>query len=122
MLVHTLRINGWHPHRLNELLTGHWAARYRRKQEDHAIVALEALAQQIPQAEGKRRISIELILGPRQRGGDPDAYWKSCLDALVGCGLLCDDSRRYVELGPVTFARGPRRATVITLEDLEDQV
>jgi hypothetical protein len=59
-----------------------------------------------------------LTLGPRQRGGDPDAYFKSVLDALVRAGLLIDDNRQGAELGDVTFARGLARRTEIVLEDV----
>ena len=63
-------------------------------------------------------MSLEITLAPRQRAGDPDAYWKSLLDALVRARLLVDDRRQYVELGAVTFARGKAKRTVVTLEDL----
>jgi hypothetical protein len=56
------------------------------------------------------------LLGPRQRGADPDAYWKSLLDALVHAGLLVDDSPKWCELGPVRFERECRRKPAIQLE------
>jgi Holliday junction resolvase RusA-like endonuclease len=63
-------------------------------------------------------VSLRITLARGQRGPDPDAWWKSALDALVHAGLLTDDNRQGVELGPVEYDRGPHRKTVITLEDI----
>jgi len=117
--THTLTVDGWHPARLNQLLA-HWAVRARLKRADREMVALHARLAGVPPATGKRRVSLVLTLGPRQRGGDPDAYWKSVLDALVHAGLLLDDNRQGVELGRVAFRRGEIKATRIVLEDVED--
>jgi hypothetical protein len=62
-----------------------------------------------------------LTLAPRQRACDPDAFWKSTLDALVHAGLLVDDNRQGCELGEVRFDRGTARRTVIVLADLEEK-
>jgi hypothetical protein len=116
---HVLVIPGWHPARLNDLMGGgHWARRHRLKKADRQLVAAYTKAAGVPQATGRRRVSLELTLAPRQRAADPDAYWKSALDALVACGLLVDDSRQQLQLGTVTFRRGPARQTRIVLEDL----
>lgn len=115
--MHRLTVVGWHPARLNQLLAGHWSRGHRFKKADRQIVALAARCQKIPPALGKRRVSLVIVLGPRQRAGDPDAYWKSLLDALTHSGLLVDDNRQGVELGPVEFRRGRERATEILLED-----
>jgi Holliday junction resolvase RusA-like endonuclease len=72
----------------------------------------------VPPAAGKRRVSLTLTLAPRQRGADPDAYRKSLLDALTHAGMLLDDNRQGVELGPVQFIRGEHKATAILLEDV----
>ncbi|HKI30283.1 MAG TPA: hypothetical protein VKA46_00225 [Gemmataceae bacterium] len=118
MATHVLTIPDWHPARLNQLLTQHWRPRYRLKRADAALVATYAHLTGIPPATGRRRVLLRITLGPRQRAGDPDAYWKSLLDALKAARLLVDDNRQGVELGPVTFDRGPARATAITLENL----
>jgi hypothetical protein len=118
--THTLKIDGWHPAKINDLYRGHWAIRARLKRTDRELLAAYAKLAGIPQAEGKRRVSLVLTLAPGQRGGDPDAYWKSTLDALVHAGLLLDDNRQGVELGTVTFRRGPARQTTILLEDLAE--
>ncbi len=114
----TITIPDWHPAKLNELL-GDWRKRERLKKGDRFLVAYYCREQNLPVALGRRRVSLLLTLKPRQRGGDPDAYWKSLLDALVICGCLRDDSRHGVELGEVRFERGPAASTTITLEDLD---
>lgn len=119
MATYRVEIPGWHPARLNQLLDRCWQRAYRRKKADLKVVAAYVrVVQRVPKAAGKRRVSLTIRLGPRQRAGDPDAYWKSLLDALVGCGLLVDDSRQWVELAPVSFERGERAATVLVIEDL----
>lgn len=117
MSTHTLIVDGWQPARLNDLL-GHWSRRARLKRADRDVIAAYARLAGVPSARGRRRVSLLITLAPRQRAPDPDSLWKSTLDALVRCGLLLDDDRFGVELGPVTFDRGPARQTAITLEDV----
>lgn len=118
MTVHRIVIPGWHPARLNQWDGRHWSVRSRLKKADRELVGVYAKLARIPLAMGKRRVSLRITLGPRQRAGDPDAFWKSTLDALVHAGLLVDDNRQNVELGRVDFDRGPARATAIALEDI----
>ncbi|HYT93653.1 MAG TPA: hypothetical protein VEL76_33350 [Gemmataceae bacterium] len=113
----TLTIPDWNPTPLNKLL-GHWARRHRLKRGDADLVMFYSRLQGIPAATGRRRVSLRVTLGPRQRAPDPDALWKSTLDALVRTGLLLNDDRFDVELGSVEFERGPARATAILLEDM----
>lgn len=119
MATHTLTIPNWHPARLNELLNCHWAERNRRKKQDKAMVACYKFLANVPEAEGRRRVSLKLTLGKGQRRPDKDAWWKSTLDALVACGLLVDDSPDWCEPGAVEYARGATKGTVIVLEDLQ---
>jgi len=114
----TLTIDGWRPARLNQYVGRHWSVGHRMKRTDNRTLWIATQAQQTPKAAGKRRISIHVVLSGRQKESDPDSMWKSLLDACVKCGLLVDDSPRYCELGPVTFARGKQTRTEITLEDL----
>jgi hypothetical protein len=114
---HVLTIPGWLPTRLNQLL-GNWRKAARLKRGDRELVTYYARQAGIPPATGPRRVALRLTLAPRQRAADPDAFWKSSLDALVHAGLLLDDNRQGVELGSVTFTRGPARATTIVLENL----
>lgn len=114
-----VRIDGWQPATLNRLLNSHWTTRSRMKKHDAEIIAASVLGADVPKAETKRRVGLEIILGPRQRGADSDAYWKSVLDALVKCGALHDDSKEWCELGEVKYTRGVRPGTVIVLENCE---
>ena len=118
MTVYTLSIPCWHPARFNQM-TGHWANAYRRKNVDKQMIA--AYAACLPKAQGKRRVSLHIILDKGQRGGDPDAYTKSLNDALVCAKLLVNDNRQYVENAPTTYSRNPHGwGTRITLEEIED--
>jgi hypothetical protein len=117
--THRLVIDNWHPATLNQLLAGRWHA-YKLKKADKKLLGFCLLESPIPKARGKRRVSLEITLAPRQRAADPDAYWKSLLDALKSHGLVRDDSRTWCELGGVTFARGERKSTTIVLEDVSD--
>lgn len=90
----------------------------RLKRADRNLVAGYARMAGIPWAMRRRQVDLMITLGPRQRGADPDAYWKSLNDALVKAHMLVDDSRQWVRLGPVEFERGPERSTMITLRDL----
>lgn len=104
--------------RLNELL-GHWRKSARIKKRDRDTVAIACRSAYLPLALGKRRVSLEVVLGPRQRGADPDAWQKSLADAMVACGALVDDNRQGVEWAPVTYSRGPQRGMILTLEDVD---
>jgi hypothetical protein len=65
-------------------------------------------------------VSLVITLTARQRPADPDAFWKSLLDALVHAGLLADDDAAHVQLGGVIFRRGePPGGTEIVLEDVD---
>lgn len=119
MATHTIVIPQWHPPRLNQWDGRHWAVRARLKGVCRNLVGYYVAALRVPPARGKRRVSLEIGLKKGQRAGDPDAYWKATLDALVASRSLLDDNRQGVELAPVGFARrdGWWGAT-ITLEDL----
>ncbi len=112
-----LTIPGYQPVPLNALIGHNPYTIHRRKQEDKKKIAAESALAGIPKAWCRRSVSLTIILGPRQRACDPDAYWKCLLDSLVACGLLLEDSRQWVKLGTVEFERS-KRATIITLEDI----
>lgn len=116
MAIQGIIIPNWHPAPLNKLLGGHWSKGAKFKSTDRAIVA--AYAKPFAKAQGKRRVTLRIVLGKGERACDPDAFWKSLLDALVQCGMLVDDNRQNVELMPVRFDRGARRSEIM-LEDLE---
>lgn len=119
---HRLVIDHWRPTSYNELHKKHWhwGKAHRRKKGDFSLIKAHALLAGVPAALGKRRVSLVITLTARMRQADPDAYWKSLLDALVRARLLVNDTATFVELGSVTYApeRG-RLSTTIVLEDLE---
>jgi hypothetical protein len=117
-VTHVVTIPGWRPALLNELMGRHPHAVARRKRVDRDLVAGYCRLAELPGAAGRRRVSLVITLGPRGRECDPDAPWKSLLDALVQAGALVDDSADWCELGTVAHARGPSLATAITLEDV----
>ena len=96
----------------------HWGKRSRLKKQDRDFVWAYSLLLGIPQATTKRRVSLEITITGRQQETDPDALWKSCLDALVKNSRLMDDSAKWCELGTVTYTRGEKTETVIVLEDI----
>ena len=116
-----IRINGWHPTPLNKLIGVHWATASKRKKSDRQVISQVECERRLRWASGHRRVKLTIFLEPRQRAADPDAYWKSLLDALVHSKLLIDDSRTHCTLGGVEFCRAKEAATVIELEDMQPQ-
>ncbi len=117
-MSYILGIPDWHPATLNQFLGRHWTVCAKLKKFDRDLVAFSARDAEIPSAEAKRRVELTIVLGARQRGCDPDAYWKSLLDALVCAGMLVDDSSKWVECPPPTFERAPTKSTRIVLTDI----
>jgi Holliday junction resolvase RusA-like endonuclease len=117
-MTYKLRIERWHPYRLNQLINCHWRTKDRRRKADDAMVGYNALQNRLPIATSRRRVDLHITLGPRGREGDEDNWWKSIKDALKNAKLLIDDSRKWCEQGKVTFERGPERATMIILTEL----
>jgi hypothetical protein len=109
----------WQPARYNELHAClHWAQRQRLKQRDADMIGVLANNHDVPAAEGKRSVRLVIVMAPRQRAGDPDAYDKSLLDGLVQCGLLKDDNRQWCVKRPTEYVRGEKAGCVIVLEDI----
>ncbi len=119
LLTHRLEIAAWRPFTDNQLINCHWRTKHKRKDSDKEFVACYAHLQRIPKATGKRRVSLEIVLVGRQKETDPWAYLKSLNDSLVSCGLLVDDTARYVEFGGTVYSRGKEAMTTIILSDLE---
>lgn len=113
-----ISIQDWHPATLNELLKNRWEAAKLKKRDKGYIVAHSL---KVPKATCKRQVILTIFLGHKQRGADPDAYWKSLCDALVHARLLVDDSAKWCELSSVRYDRHPDRQkeTVIELIDIE---
>lgn len=115
-----LHIPRFHPARLNQLMGKHWGPGHKLKKRDRQMIWAHALEQKIPQATGKRRVTLTIILKPYARAADVDSHWKSTLDGLKHAKLLVDDSPKWVELAPVRYVRGTHLAwgSIISLEDL----
>lgn len=118
-MKHTIHIENWHPTRINQLVGVHWGKAQRCKRADLQMIGAYAAKYETPKATGRRRVTVTIALGKGQRGGDPDSYTKSLLDALVGLKLLVDDNRQWLELEPIKYERAANRSTTIELEDIE---
>lgn len=141
--VYKIYINDFRPALDNELMRRGWWRKAKLKKRDRDVVAYEAWRAGVPQVAvspqdwryrkvlglgalpgdpqpRRRRVSLS-ISNPHYRGRnvpDPLSPLKSLLDALVGSGLLVDDSDRWCEIVvPVEYTTGPK-STTITLEDL----
>lgn len=114
--VYTLPLEG-HTARYNEFKGNRWKES-RLKKRDREWVAIIAKSYGIPPAIGKRRVSVEVILGPRQRSGDEDNWDKSLRDALKQAKLIKDDSPKWLEWERIKFVRGKAPAMRIRLEDV----
>ena len=115
--IYTLMIPNFLPQNLNRLLRTHWAKRNRAIHADADLVGVYAMQAGIPKASGKRRVILAFSTNANV-APDCDNLLKSMFDSLVRCGLLVDDSPRWVELGGITVTRADRRETRITLEDV----
>ncbi len=108
------------PPRLNQVIGRKWFIVDRLKRDLTTALSLCARDQNIIPATLRRKVSLHVVLGPRRKQPDADAYDKLLLDALVRCGLLVDDSARgLVGRVEVSFERGTKDETRITLEDVE---
>lgn len=116
MARHEVFIPRWRPIPLNDLMGRNWRKAARLKKEDFAMLA--AYVRAIPAATGKRRVHLHITLTGQQKRVDPDSYSKSCLDGLVRCGRLVDDSDQWVEWVPPTYDRGGPEGTRVILEDV----
>lgn len=112
----SITIPHWHPATVNQLLSGHWSKAAKLKKSDRQMVA--HYSRHAIKATGKRILELAIILKKGQRAADPDAYFKSLLDALVAAEMLTDDNRQGVELMPVQFKRNPKDwGTIIGLSE-----
>ena len=117
-----LFIPQWRPPLVNEWRGKHWSVAHKLRRATTDLLALYALTQGVPKATGRRRVSVEILLAPRMRRPDRDAFDKLFLDAMVAAGLLLDDGDRGLAgRVEVTFRRVPAAewGTIITVEDLD---
>ncbi len=116
--THVLWLPDFVPTSLNRL-QGHWGKRHRIKNQDKQLIQAESLRQGIPTAEGKRKVSLRIVLPKGTRRLDSDNVWKSLLDALVDVKLLKDDSPSWCETTKPEWLRGEStRETFVVLEDV----
>ncbi len=113
--MYEIKIDNYHPTRLNQLMNVHWSVANKKKKADTLMIS--ACSQHIPKALGKRRVELIIEMGSKQRCADVDAFWKVVLDSLVRCRLLVDDHPKHCEIMPVQFPRG-KKSTTIRLHDV----
>ena len=120
-MIQTLRIEGWHPPRANELMWVDWRVVSTKKKKAAKVVSQWAAVHKLVPATGRRRLDVTIVLAKGQRAPDSDAFDKALRDALVHAGLLTDDNRIGLEPGTVTYKRSGTEAkwTEITLTDVE---
>lgn len=115
----TLYLYGYHPPTVNELL-GNWRVAAKRKKACVNIMWQSCLEQKLVKASGKRMVSIIITTAKKGRRPDPDAYYKSTLDALVKCNMLVDDSSKWCEHSQTLITTGEKNLTTIILTDIEE--
>jgi hypothetical protein len=84
----------------NAILRMHWRKQRQLRTEYRNWLWARARCVSHP-PEGKQRVTITRILGPRQREFDPDnlpASCKSLIDALRDCKHIGNDTGRDIEL------------------------
>ncbi len=117
----------------NETSKQHWSARSRDIKRWAKDIGWAALAGNVPQATGKRRLRIVRVMGKGQKRFDEDNHdIKALVDSLkppkvkrgtgasAGCSLIVDDSPRYLDLIlPVVDERAAdgKPGTRIEIED-----
>ncbi len=116
MATHTLHVENWRPCGLNALMAS-VQSRIKAKKLDRQMVKAYAVVQQIPKANCRRRVWVEIGYCGRQKQYDADNLTKSLLDALVQAQLLIDDSPTFLVWSGVEQVRGESTYTRVTLED-----
>lgn len=112
----TFMVPYWMPTPINKLYDRHWIDRRRHKQSDAELVA--HYGRSVPKATGKRSVALHVVFPPKKRMPDVDALGKSLLDALVGCGILKNDSAPWCRLEPVAYSRGDELLSFITIREV----
>jgi len=122
MPTYLLVVPRWHPPLCNHWRGRHWSSAHKLRKQAVQLLGSYAMQPRVPQATGRRRLSVEIVLAPRQRQPDADAYDKLLLDSLVGAGLLVDDGARGLAgRVEVSFRRGAAGdwGCVLFLTDVE---
>lgn len=119
MARYVLTIDKWHPATINQLMES-VGAKIRLKKIDRHFVMTYCALHRFPPALGKRRVELTIIHGEHDPGrpADPDARWKSLLDALVWAKMLVDDSEEWCEHKFIGNERGEVKSTRVELIDV----
>lgn len=120
----------------NQTANQHWSARSRDKKLWAKDIGIAALVARVPSPKGKRRLRITRLMGKGQKRFDEDNHdVKALIDSLKppkiargtkaspGCGLIVDDSPRYLDLVlPVVDERAVDgvAGTRLELEDIDE--
>ncbi len=117
--VHVLTLLKWTPPSINQFVSKHWSALYRAKNRAAKYLWIEALAQGVPRAKGRRRLAIEVHGAATGRPPDADNLLKVLLDSCVKAGLLTDDGPSGLEGVPeVTWSHSKSKRTTLTFEEV----
>lgn len=113
-----VKIDGYRPASLNEIMHGHWARGAALKKRDRIAMGLAFAISGVPAATGKRRVSLRITLPKGSRRHDIDAFLKTTLDACVHAKILIDDNPKWAVWGGVFYERGEQLSTTIIVEDI----
>lgn len=111
-----VRVSGWRPPSLNELMRGSIARRIALGKSSRQTIA--DACNGLPRAIGKRCVSLMIEWPSGQRRHDPDAFWKALGDGLTDARQLVNDSYEWVRWGGVLYARADTLATTIFIEEI----
>lgn len=101
------------------------AAAYRKEREEWQMwMKVMKANHQVPDATGKRRVTIERLMGKGQRPYDRDnaaGGAKPCLDAMVHVRMLVNDAKENAELHYLqTKSLVERTGVRVTIEELAE--
>jgi hypothetical protein len=114
-----IHVPDWLPPTTNQLMRGKIRTRIRLGKSCRNMIFAYAFSARIVPAQGKRRVTIRLSLGPGRRGCDVDAPQKAVLDALKHARAIRGDTREWCELAPVEFVEhSAADAITIVVEDI----
>ena len=106
--------------RINNVGGSRWAYKAARQAWERDVLTL-ARVHRIPDANGRRRVTLTRIIGYRQRAFDRDnlaAGFKPVVDALVRGWLLVDDSEKHAELHFQQEKRDGVRGVLVLIEEV----
>lgn len=105
--------------KLNDLMFAKIWTRIKLSKECRELVAW--YGKDVPKATAPRRVSLTVVMRPRMRPCDVDAFNKALLDSLASAGLILGDRPGQCEIGSLEqrpAAEGEEWGSLIVLEDL----